>query len=269
MGKIKDLTGQRFKELLVLSLSERKTKSGGTIWICLCDCGRQKEIASTALISGQQCCGDCRVKKVNIGDRFGRLTVVSVDHTDRATHRTWFLCKCDCGNLKTIVSYSLTQGNTQSCGCLQKEKASKAKLTHGKTSTKEYRAYRHMKYRCLDTKDKDYHNYGGRGITICERWLESFENFYEDMGDAPSPVHQIDRIDVNGNYEPENCRWATLKQQQNNKRTNKHIIYQGETKTVSEWADYFGISSRIIHQRISYGLHGDDLFGNYDRRYKL
>ena len=125
-----------------------------------------------------------------------------------------------------------------------------------------------MKYRCTEPNNKDYHNYGGRGISVCERWMESFEKFYADMGDAPSPKHQLDRIDVNANYELSNCRWVTPKEQQNNRRNNRRITYQGENKTVSEWADYFGIDASLISGRLYRGLKDEALFCSYDRRFK-
>lgn len=129
--------------------------------------------------------------------------------------------------------------------------------THGHASgsnkTKIYIVWRNMKSRCLNQSATDYPNYGGRGITICERWINSFANFLADMGIQPSPKHTIERRDSNGNYEPSNCRWATQKEQGNNRRNNVFIEHDGMRKTISQWAEYAGIGMKTLHQRISDG----------------
>jgi len=108
--------------------------------------------------------------------------------------------------------------------------------------------------RCLNKKDSGYKNYGGRGIKVCDRWLNSFEEFLSDMGHAPSPKHSIDRIENDGNYEPGNCRWATWKAQSRNKRSNRFLMINGEAKCIAEWAEIYGIKYNILHRRISRGL---------------
>lgn len=115
---------------------------------------------------------------------------------------------------------------------------------------KAYRTFKSMHLRCYSEKDHRYHYYGGRGITVCDRWLNSFENFYEDMGDPPTPKHSIDRIDNDGNYCPENCRWATIEEQANNKRNNHILTYNGITQTISQWSKYTGIDKKLIASRI-------------------
>jgi hypothetical protein len=122
-------------------------------------------------------------------------------------------------------------------------------LPNGKVRS-EFRIWDGILQRCLNENSPAYQSYGGRGISVCERWRTSFENFFADMGEKPSPLHTIDRIDNNGNYEPDNCRWATKKEQGRNKRNNKRIVFRGEEKTLSEWGEIFGLSSSIIGSRI-------------------
>ena len=151
-----------------------------------------------------------------IGHTYGRLTVFGYAGK-KGKHHYW-RCSCDCSKRSVVTSTALRSGHTKSCGCYHKERTSEVHLTHGKSSSPEYRALTQMKARCYKKNNKAYKDYGGRGITICDRWLESFENFYADMGDRLSPQHSIDRINNNGNYEPDNCRWATKQVQNQNHR---------------------------------------------------
>lgn len=151
------------------------------------------------------------------GKVFGRLTVIGLSEKSKPRKIYWE-CLCQCGNIKSISSTSLRSGNTKSCGCLRKEMLSSSKSTHKKSNSPEYNCYHHMIKRCYDKNNSAYQYYGARGIKVCDRWLESFENFYEDMGDRPSSQYSIDRIDNNGNYEPNNCRWSTQSEQVINSR---------------------------------------------------
>ena len=164
--------------------------------------------------------------KINLeGQRFGRLVAISDAGRSSAGLVVW-KCRCDCGSEIIMDSHSLRDGNTRSCGCLQREARTQNTRTHGASNTSEYEAWAGMRGRCCNPKDKRFVYYGGRGVTVCERW-KSFECFLEDMGKKPSSGHTLDRKNVNGNYCPENCRWATWLEQQNNRGNNMIVEYNG------------------------------------------
>lgn len=189
------------------------------------------------------------------GHVFGRWTALS-----RISGQRKWLCKCECGTVKTVSTSHLRQGKSKSCGCLDRELASARAKTHGMSGTAEHRTWMSMKDRCCRANAAHYECYGGRGITVCDRWLNSFESFYDDMGPKPSVHHSIDRIDVNGNYEPGNCRWATIKQQRRNRRTNIIVSYFGKEVCLAEAAELCGISRYTLSKRIKLGWEGDRLF---------
>lgn len=174
------------------------------------------------------------------GVRFGRL--VAMSRTELPSRRSAWLCVCDCGAEKIVSQINLRTGKTSSCGCLIAEKLSAglAGKKHGLSRTPEHKAWTSLRERCSNPSLKSYHRYGGRGISVCARWDE-FQNFLEDMGPRPSPYHSIDRIDVNGNYEPGNCRWATSSTQGNNRENNRHIEVNGVTMTHVDAASLLGV----------------------------
>jgi hypothetical protein len=188
-----------------------------------------------------------------VGNKYSKLTVLAFSHMN-TNGKACFVCKCDCGK-ETIVSGSLLRnGSTRSCGCLVIEMTKKASLRHGACvngeSTKEYHIWMGMKDRCRNPHNKAYRFYGAKGIIVCDRWAE-FSNFLSDMGKRPSNKHSIDRIDSTGNYEPSNCRWATMKEQQNNRIDNRIIEFDGKSMTVARWANHLGIPPYILGNRLS------------------
>jgi hypothetical protein len=182
------------------------------------------------------------------GARFGRLTAVR-----RSPRRRFWLCQCDCGQTVEVFSSSLIQGVTRSCGCLAREIWLSARTKHGRHGTKEWKAWIGMRYRCSDPKYILWKDYGGRGIRVCERWKNSFEAFFQDMGAAPSPEHSLDRIDSDGDYSPENCRWATLAQQAGNKRTVRLYEHEGRRLHLADWSRVTGINYGTLMDRIRSG----------------
>lgn len=179
------------------------------------------------------------------GKKFGRWTVISGSLGK-------LLCKCDCGNLGTHCHQRLYSGDSKSCGCYRDELAAAAHTTHGMHGHPIWRAWYHAKDRCLRKTDKRFPYYGGRGIRFCERWMK-FENFAEDM--LPSWVEglTLERIDVNGNYEPGNCAWATHTEQMNNTTRNRWIEFNGKTQTAEQWSRETGIASCTIRARLKRG----------------
>lgn len=190
------------------------------------------------------------------GQRFGRLTVIM--RAENIGKKTAWLCQCDCGNTKIVSGSNLHGKQVMSCGCLGEEVRAvncESRQTHGQSYTRLYTIWIGMKQRCFYKKHKHFKRYGGRGITVCDEWKDSFESFYKwAMENGYSDELTIDRIDVNGNYCPENCRWATYKEQNNNTSSSHFLTYNGETKTVAEWSEIVGIPKSTIFNRIKRGL---------------
>lgn len=177
---------------------------------------------------------------MDVGDRFGKLVVIE---SVRATGvKTKWRCLCDCGNESIIRQDHLNSGATMSCGCLAAE-------TNGAYKTRTYSSWSSMRQRCLNPKAPNYQNYGGRGVHICARWLESFENFLADMGVRPAGT-TLERDETNQNYEPGNCRWATPKEQARNRRNNRLVEFEGEEITMSEAAERSGVNLTTFKYRL-------------------
>lgn len=185
------------------------------------------------------------------GQQFGRLSVLGYGGTKGKWKFHWWYCRCECGTITTPVTGKLRDGSTTSCGCYGREKTSICNSTHGMSNSSEFRIRASVIRRCYDPKNNAYARYGARGITVCERWLESFENFYADMGPRPSLDHSIDRIDNSGNYEPENCKWSTRIEQGNNKRNNRLIEMGGRVQTVAQWCRELGVEYDTVSRRLN------------------
>lgn len=189
------------------------------------------------------------------GQVIGRLTVLA--YTGRTIHReSLWQCVCTCGVLvERVHGNSLRWGKVKSCGCLQREWAKQKGAStriHGKAGTRIYNIWARMKQRCHNSNYWQYKNYGGRGIVVCDRWRSSFEAFTLDVGERPSPLHTIDRIDNDGNYEPGNVRWATRKEQNRNRRSNLVIEWNGEKRPLVEWAEILGFSYGALVLRLGH-----------------
>jgi hypothetical protein len=277
---------KRFGRLKVLSLA-RKIK-GYTYWHCLCDCGNTRNVRADALrIGATKSCG-CLQKEVisrmartqispkrlliQPNQRFERLVVIKLLGEKSSDGHLQWLCICDCGKNRKVQQRCLLSGSTKSCGCFAKDKTIERlrntnpvqpKVVHGMYGTSEYKAWSSIKQRCLNPNNAQYFGYGGRGIKMCERWKSSFKNFYEDIGDKPSPTRSLDRIDNEGNYScgkceeckengwNANCSWATPWEQAQNRRPNKFITFNNKTLTISEWANEFGVNYNLIWWRLN------------------
>lgn len=190
------------------------------------------------------------ITKNLIGQRFGRLIVTEKTEQRQYRHVVW-KCICDCGNATLVSGGSLLSGRTQSCGCLLNEKRGTGRRKHGQSTTKLYGVWSAMKKRCTNEKQKCFASYGGRGITVCKEWESDFQAFHDwAMANGYAEGLTIDRIDVNGNYEPANCRWISIQAQQRNRRTNHMVTFNGETHSITEWSEITGLSRNLISNRL-------------------
>jgi len=194
------------------------------------------------------------------GQCFGRLTVLSYAGSGPCGKAIW-LCRCTCGAERRVPTTHLRRGNTKSCGCLRDEKTSLRATRHGRRRTPEYRAWQNMKDRCTNPHNKEYANYGGRGITVCPEWLASFKAFFACLGSSPSRRHTLGRIDNERGYEPGNVRWETWMEQGRNSRRNRRLTWGGETLHLEEWGRRVGIDARCIRKRLKRGWSVEDALG--------
>lgn len=195
------------------------------------------------------------------GVRFSRLVVIEQAGRDSSGGVRWN-CACDCGGTYVTSSWSLVDGRARSCGCLYRETrrmGGKKNTVHGKSYDRVHKIWDGMLQRCTNPKQKGFHRYGGRGITVCDRWC-SFENFLADMGEPPQGT-SLDRINNDGNYEPSNCRWATAEEQANNRRNNRILTMDGRSLTVSQWSRLLKIGEGGIRHRLRSGMSDAQALG--------
>lgn len=191
-----------------------------------------------------------------IGQRFGKLLIT--DFVDMRNRHSRWAAICDCGNTSVAWGSSLKSGHTNSCGCLRVDVGvinGNKRTTHGMTKTSTYECWKAMRGRCEKTGNIGYKHYGGRGISVCDRW-SSFESFLADMGVAPIGM-SLDRIDVNGNYEPNNCKWSTDSEQCRNKRDNRLVTAFGKTMPMAAWSDVYGVKAAVIRQRLNRSIDAE------------
>lgn len=190
-----------------------------------------------------------------MGKRFGRLTVIGREPNGQLRTARWRY-RCDCGNEGVTDGSTLRRGDTKSCGCWNREVAlatlAMARTTHGRAGTPGYITWRNMRRRCLNPADPSFKHYGGRGIVVCDRWKDSFAEFLADMGDPPAGM-TIERVDNDGPYAPDNCRWATRKEQMRNYSRNRWVTINGETLLLDDWAKRTGLDHTTIRRLILAG----------------
>lgn len=181
------------------------------------------------------------------GRKYNKLTVLQKDCDNQ---RRKVICQCDCGNIVSVRLDHVKSNRTKSCGCLRKQ----VLLKHNLSQSRLYQIWEGMIQRSYNKKSSNYKNYGGRGITVCDEWLNDFVTFKDwAINNGYNDKLTLDRITVNGDYKPSNCRWVTMKEQSNNKRNNKYITYKDETKTLSQWSDFTGINAKTIQTRLRLG----------------
>jgi hypothetical protein len=188
-----------------------------------------------------------------VGEKFGRWLVL--EQAEKGKHgETQYFCRCDCGNERIIRRTSLTTGNSKSCGCLSREVLTKINTKHGDTGKRLYRIWAGIIQRCRNDRERyEWEKYGGRGIAVCDEWLK-YESFKEwALSNGYCDGLTIDRIDNDGDYSPDNCRWATVYEQNNNKRTSRTLTFNGETKTIREFADKYNLVYSCLYARIKKG----------------
>lgn len=238
--------GDVYGNLTILD-AEMRGKSKVYFW-CKCNCGTEKFFRSDELRGREDCGQGCILRsQYLIGQKFGRLEIIAKSPINNFT----FVCFCTCGRAKEVPIYNLKNGNTRSCGCLSYESKSNRR-THNMSKTSEYSIWSGMKARCYNPNNAAYYRYGGKKknpILMCPEWINSFENFYRDMGKRPSKNHSIDRLDNLKGYSKENCAWRTSKEQSNNTRRNTKLTYNGETHSIADWAEITGISLNALRHR--------------------
>ena len=256
-----NIIGQRYGKLIVLESAGYRIEPSGKkreLIKCKCDCGNVFITKKNYVMSHRtKSCGHCNQKEIKVGEKYGRWNVIykAKDHiSPSGKYRSMWHCKCDCGNEADVRADRLLDGTSQSCGCLKIEKVKKRFTKHGLYNTRIYQEYHDMIQRCYNPNCGEYHNYGGRSIIVCDEWLDKdngFMNFYNwAMSHGYRDDLTIDRINVNGNYEPNNCRWAPNIVQSNNTRRNNNIEYDGNIFSLMNWSRALGQNDSKLYTRL-------------------
>lgn len=255
-----DLVGKKFGRLTVISY-DGNDKYQHRLWKCQCECGNYVTVSTARLNSGHtKSCGCISRAKDLAGKQFGNLTAIK--KVGRKNHSNIWLCRCKCGNEVECYQHNLERGTSTSCGCLRSHYAKKSRNCHGESTSRLYKEWSRMRTRCYNKNVKEYPRYGGRGITVCPEWDKywPFREWAHENGYAENLT--LDRKDVNGNYEPSNCRWIPMSEQASNKRTNTFIEYGGKKQTAAKWARELGIGKDTITYRVRAGWTAEEcLFG--------
>lgn len=268
---VNDYIGQKFGLLTVIGQSP-KTNKYSNKFDFQCDCGNViSECPGRVLYGHKKSCGECRKRNTSyeleqkitnsIGMKFGKLTIIGVSHKN-GSGKNYAKCKCECGNIIDILPNSLFSNKSKSCGCSKSNNSmlannkstSSGNYKDGRTKHLLYGTWHQMINRCENPKSKHYDRYGGRGIKVCDEWHDfwSFVKWSDSVGGRPNG-YTLDRIDNDGNYCPENCRWADWKTQTSNKSSNRYITYNGKTQTIQQWSIDFGLNEQTLTNRINRG----------------
>lgn len=262
MESIEQLKGQVYGQLTIVDeaspyISPKGEKSRQVL--CQCSCGKYITVVLSTLKHGKpKTCNDSlhRIDMSLVGQRFGRLVVKEFDHLEKNRGSYW-KCQCDCGNKKIILRTDLLNHHTISCGCYAKENMQKRSYKHGLSNARIHRIWNGMKQRCSNPNCHNYKNYGGRGIQVCKEW-QTFITFYDwAINNGYNDQLSIERIDVNGNYEPDNCTWIPVSQQLSNKRNNVFFTYNGETYTIEQWSKKLNICRQVLSRHIKKNNYQD------------
>ena len=264
-----DLTGKTFGRLTVIR-RDGSDKDGKAVWHCVCTCGTEKGVRGKHLRSGAVTSCGCfsseslgERRRMDIaGEKYGRLTAVGPTNL-RANGCVLWDFTCDCGGTLQAQASSVKSGNTKSCGCLQPEIMQVQSTVHGMMETLSYQVWANMKSRCTNPNNTSYASYGGRGISVCPEWLESFEAFFADMGERPIGK-TLGRSDNDGGYEPTNCAWETNDEQGVNKRNTVFVVYQGERESLKTLTELLGLPyARILERKSKKKITHQEAFDYY------